>query len=122
METGRDTKPGDHVQGDRQQHVGEPDVMSHSIATALPMSDETLVDVAPSPPRSRLPAGGQWVVGLLVVRPGVLAGRVVGAGHPAAGQADHKGRPAVRAVLAVPAMIRLGCYRLEPVEVLTVRC
>ena len=74
VETGRDTKPGDHVQGDRQQHVGEPDVMSHRIATALAMSDETLVDVAPSPPWSRLQPGGQRMVGLLVVRPGMLAG------------------------------------------------
>jgi hypothetical protein len=74
VETGRDSQPGDHVQGDRQQHVGEPDAMSSSIATALAMSDETLVDVAPSPPRSRLQAGGQRMVGLLVVRPGVLAG------------------------------------------------
>jgi hypothetical protein len=38
------------------------------------MSDEALVDVAPSPPRSRLQAGGQRVVGFLVVCPGVLAG------------------------------------------------
>ena len=38
-----------------------------------PESDETLVDVAPSPPRSRLEAGGQRMVGFLVVRPGVLA-------------------------------------------------
>ena len=37
----------------------------------LAMSDETLVDVAPSPLRPRLQAGGERVVGLLVVRPGV---------------------------------------------------
>ena len=73
VETGRDSQPGDR-QGDRQQHVGEPDAMSPSIATALAVSDETLVDVAPSPPRSRLQAGGQRVVGFLVVRPGMLAG------------------------------------------------
>jgi hypothetical protein len=42
-------------------------------AAGLARSDETLVDVAPSPPRSRLQAGGQRVVGFLVVRPGVLA-------------------------------------------------
>ena len=36
-------------------------------------SDETLVDVAPSPPRFQLQAGGQRVVGLLVVRPGMAA-------------------------------------------------
>jgi hypothetical protein len=34
-------------------------------------SDETLVDVAPSPLRPRLQARGERVVGLLVVRPGV---------------------------------------------------
>jgi hypothetical protein len=38
-----------------------------------PRSDETLVDVAPSPPRFRLQAGGQRVVGFLVVRPSMLA-------------------------------------------------
>jgi hypothetical protein len=37
----------------------------------LAMSDETLVDVAPSPLRPRLQAGGERVVSLLVVRPGV---------------------------------------------------
>ena len=42
-------------------------------AAGLAMSDETLVDVAPSPPRTRLQADGQRVVGLLVMRPGVLA-------------------------------------------------
>ena len=72
VETGRDSQPGDR-QGNRQQHIGEPDAMSPFIATALAVSDETLVDVAPSPPRSRFQAGGQRVVGFLVVRPGVLA-------------------------------------------------
>jgi hypothetical protein len=36
VETGRDTRPGDRVQGDRQQHVGEPDALSHRIATRWP--------------------------------------------------------------------------------------
>jgi hypothetical protein len=35
-------------------------------------SDETLVDVAPSPARSWLDTGGDWVVARLVVRFGVL--------------------------------------------------
>ena len=74
VETGRDTKPGDHVQGDRHSTSASPTPCPHRIATALAMSDETLVDVAPSPPRPRLQAGGQRVVGLLVVRPGMLAG------------------------------------------------
>jgi hypothetical protein len=71
IETGRDSQPVTVCRGDRQQHVGEPDAMSPSHRTALAVSDETLMNVAPSPPRSRLQAGGQRVVGLLVVRPGV---------------------------------------------------
>jgi len=66
--------------------------------------DETLVDVAPSPRWPRREPGGDRMVGFLVVRPGVPVWRVIGTGHPAAGQADHKARrvtreaPAVRAV------------------------
>src|SRR5271165_1686726 len=69
-------------------------------AGAATGSDETLVDVAPSPARSRLQASGDRVVGLLVVRPGVAVRRVIGTGHPATGQADHKSRLAVLVVLA----------------------
>src|ERR1700733_3581482 len=85
------------------------------------MSDETLMDVAPPPPRIRCQAGGQRVIGFLVMRPGVLAWRVAGTGHPAAGQADREGRRAVRAVPAVRAVIRPGRDRLEPVEVFAAR-
>jgi hypothetical protein len=67
-------------------------------------SEETLVDVAPSPGRSRRKPSGDRVVGLLVVRPGVLVRRVIGTGHPAAGQADHKAHRGARAVPAVPAV------------------
>jgi hypothetical protein len=68
-------------------------------------SDEAPVDVAPSPVRSRLQASDHRVVGLLVVRSGVVVRRVIGAGDPAAGQADDESRRAPRAVLAVPAVI-----------------
>jgi hypothetical protein len=68
-------------------------------------SDETLVDVAPSQARSRPQASDHRVVGLLVVRSGVVVRRVIGTGHPAAAQADDEGRRAVRVVLAVPAVI-----------------
>ena len=68
-------------------------------------SDETLVDVAPSPACSRLQGGDHRVVGLLVVRSGVVVRRVIGTGHPAAGQADDESRRAIRVVLAVPAVI-----------------
>jgi hypothetical protein len=73
VETGRHSQPGDRASGDRQQRTGEPGAVSRDIAFALALSDQTLVDVAPSPPRRRLQAGGQRVVGLLVVRPGMAA-------------------------------------------------
>src|SRR5580658_5730878 len=85
------------------------------------MSDKALVDVAPSPPRTRFQAGGQRVVGFLVMRPGVLARRVAGTGHPAAGQADREGRRAVRGFPAAGAVSRAGRDRLEPVEVFAAR-
>ena len=63
VENDRDTKPGDRAQRDRQQHVGKPGVMSGHIAPALAVSDETLVDLAPSPARFRLQAGASgWSV------------------------------------------------------------
>jgi hypothetical protein len=37
-------------------------------------SDQTLMDVAPSPLGSWLKTAGEWVVGFLVVRPGMTAG------------------------------------------------
>jgi hypothetical protein len=84
-------------------------------------SDETLVDVAPSPCLSRPESSGHRVVGLLVVRPGVPVRRVIRTGHPAAGQADDKARLAVRAVPAVPAVIGLRRGARKAVEVLTSR-
>ena len=73
VETGGDSQPGNR-QATATSTSASPSPCPHRIATALAVSDETLVDVAPSPPRSRLQAGGQRVVGFLVVRPGVLAG------------------------------------------------
>jgi hypothetical protein len=52
--------------GQRRRCGGEP-----ALPGPLARSDETLVDVAPSPLRPRLQAGGERVVSLLVVRPGV---------------------------------------------------
>ena len=40
-------------------------------------SDQTLMDIAPSPARSRLQTAGERMVGFLVVSPGVTAGRIV---------------------------------------------
>jgi hypothetical protein len=37
-------------------------------------SDQTLMDIAPSPARSKLQTAGDRVVGFLVVRPGVPVG------------------------------------------------
>ena len=84
-------------------------------------SDGALMDIAPTLAGVVPEWDGDGMVGLFVMGLGVLVWGVVGAGHPAAGQADHKGRPAVRAVPAVPAVIQQGRDRLEPVEVLTVR-
>jgi len=67
-------------------------------------SDGTLVHVAPSPRRIQRKTGRDRMVGLLVVRPGVLVRRVIGTGDPAASQADHKARMVVQAVPAVPAV------------------
>src|ERR1700722_3999274 len=61
----------------------------------LQSSDEALVHVTPSPRRVLRETGGDRVVGLLVVRPGVPVRRVIGTGDPAAGPADHKARLAV---------------------------
>jgi hypothetical protein len=37
-------------------------------------SDQTLMDIAPPPLGSRLETAGEWVVGFLVVRPGMTVG------------------------------------------------
>ena len=57
-------------------HQGLNAVPRHRLpgGACRPRSDETLVDVAPSPARSRLQACRERVVGLLVVRPGVPVG------------------------------------------------
>jgi hypothetical protein len=74
METGRDSQPVTVRTATASSMPVNPTSCPHRIATALAVSDETLVDVAPSPPRTWLQASGQRVVGLLVVRLGVLAG------------------------------------------------
>jgi hypothetical protein len=47
------------------------------------------------------------MVGLLIVGLGVLVGGVVGAGHPAAGQAEPQGHPAFLAIQALQTTIRV---------------
>jgi hypothetical protein len=73
METGRDSQPVTVRTATASSTPANPTPCPHRIATALAVSDETLVDVAPSPPQTRLEAGGERVVGLLVVSPGVPA-------------------------------------------------
>jgi hypothetical protein len=51
------------------------------------------------------------MVGLLIVRLGVLAGRVVGAGHPAAGQAEPQRHPAASAIQALQTVTRVWLDR-----------
>jgi hypothetical protein len=68
-------------------------------------SDEALVDITPSPPRPRFQAGGERVVGFLVVGFGVMVRRIIGTGHPAAAQAGQEGSQRIRVSLAVQAVI-----------------
>src|SRR6266498_5012163 len=60
-------------------------------------SHDALVDVAPPPSRAWLAGGNNRVVGLLIVRLGVLVRRGIRAGHPAARQAQPQRDPAVAA-------------------------
>src|SRR5207248_10047284 len=62
-------RPRDRQRDAQRRDRGEAAMSQQS---GRPRSDETLVDVAPSPPRSRLEAGGYRVVGFFVVRPGML--------------------------------------------------
>jgi hypothetical protein len=70
-------------------------------------SDGAFMDIAPVLARARLQRDGDGMVGLLIVRLGVLVGGVVGAGHPAAGQAQPQRHPAASAITAFQALGRV---------------
>src|SRR6266508_4078240 len=84
-------------------------------------SDVALVDVAPAPGRARLAGGGDGVVGLSVVRLGMLVGRGVRAGHPAARQAQPQCDPVVPAGQAACAGGRLRPDLADLIEVVATR-
>jgi hypothetical protein len=75
------------------------------------MSDAALMDITPAVARAMLQRDGDGMVGLLVVCLSVLVGRVVGAGHPAAGQAEPQPHPAASAIKALQT---LGRVWLDP--------
>ena len=58
------------------------------------LSDDALMDIAPALATVMLQRDGDGMVGLLVVRLGVLVGGVVGTGHPTAGQTEPQPHPA----------------------------
>jgi hypothetical protein len=64
------------------------------------------MDITPALARVMFQPEGDGMVGLLIVRLGVLVGGVVGAGHPAAGEAETKSNPAVPAVKALQTLGR----------------
>jgi hypothetical protein len=107
-------RPG-RMRNEQSRMSPSPQPIASPMSQARPVeptfSDQALVHVAPFPGRSRCKPSGDGVVGLLVVRPGVLPRRVIRTGHPPAGQADHKARPGVIAVLAATAVLAVFCLR-----------
>jgi hypothetical protein len=81
-------------------------------------SDGALMDMTPALVRVMLQRDGDGMVGLLIVGLGVLVGGVVGAGHPAAGQAAPQRHPAASAVKAFQTLGRVGLDRAGAGEVL----
>jgi hypothetical protein len=73
--------------------------------------DGALMDVTPTLARLVLQRDGDGMVGLLIVRLGVLIGGVVGAGHPAAGQAEPQRHPAFPAIQALQTASRVWLDR-----------
>jgi len=71
------------------------------------------MDIAPALAAVVLQRDGHGMVGLLIVRLGVLVGGVVGAGHPAAGQAEPQRHPAASEIKALNAS---GGMWLDPAD------
>jgi hypothetical protein len=81
------------------------------------VSDGPLMDVTPALAMVMLQRDGHGMVGLLIVRLGVLVRGVVGAGHPAAGQAEPQPHPAEAAVKARQTLGRVWLDRAGAAEV-----
>jgi hypothetical protein len=100
--------------------VGRHEVNRPEIREALGdrgVSDGPLMDVTPALAMVMLQRDGHGMVGLLIVRLGVLVGGVVGAGHPAAGQAAPQPHPAAAAVKARQTLGRVWLDRAGAAEV-----
>ena len=83
----------------------------------MSVSDGALMDIAPALARVMLQRDGDAMVGLLIVRLGVLVGGVVGAGHPAAGQAEPQPHPAASAIKALQTLGRvLDALKIEKAD------
>jgi hypothetical protein len=72
------------------------------------LSDDALMDIAPTWPLVRSQRDGDGMVGLFIVSLGVLIGGIIGAGHPAAGEAQPQLDPVVPAGRAPIAAGRVG--------------
>ena len=81
------------------------------------VSDGPLMDVTPALATVMLQRDGHGMVGLLIVRLGVLVRGVVRAGHPAAGQAEPQPHPAAAAVKARQTLGRVWLDRAGAAEV-----
>ena len=81
------------------------------------VSDGPLMDVTPALAMVMLQRDGHGMVGLLIMRFGVLVGGVVGAGHPAAGQAEPQPHPAASTVKARQTLGRVWLDRAGAGEV-----
>ena len=81
------------------------------------VSDGPLMDVTPALAMVMLQRDGHGMVGLLIVRLGVLVGGVVTAGHPAAGQAQPQPHPAASAIKALQTLGRVLPDRAGAAEV-----
>jgi hypothetical protein len=79
-----------------------------------------LMDIAPALARL-IQRDGDGMVGLLIVRLGVLVGGVVGAGHPAAGQAHPQSHPAASVIKALQTPGRVWADRAGAGEMLARR-
>jgi hypothetical protein len=100
--------------------VGRHEVNRPEIREALGdrgVSDGPLMDVTPALAMVMLQRDGHGMVGLLIVRLGVLVRGVVGAGHPAAGQAQPQPHPAAAAVKARQTLGRVWLDRAGAAEV-----
>src|SRR5947207_13762872 len=77
------------------------------------------MDVAPALATVMLQRDGDGMVGLLVVRLGMLVGGVVGTGHPTAGQTEPQPHPAASAIKALETLGRVWLDRAGAAVVIT---